>query len=80
METRVCAYDVADEGVLQTLRRLGVQEAEGALIVPALPSDRLVSLVARAGIEPSEPEGEPEALEAWRLDETDSNEALAKSA
>lgn len=80
VETRVCAYDVPDEGVLQTLRRLGVQEAEAALIVPALASDRLVSLVARAGIEPSEPEEEPETLEVRGLDESGRGEALAKSA
>lgn len=80
VETRICAYDVPNEVVLQTLRRLGVQEAEGALIVPALPSDRLVSLVARAGIEPSEPEEEPATPEDWGLDVENSDETLVKSA
>ncbi len=48
--------------------------------MPALPSDRLVSLVARAGIEPSEPEEEPATPEDWGLDVENGEETLAKSA
>lgn len=80
VETRICAYDVTDEGVLQTLRRLGVQEAEGALIVSALSSDRLIALVARAGIEPSEADDEVTSEEAWGLDASERGEAVQRSA
>lgn len=80
VETRICAYEVSNEAVLQTLRRLGVQEAEGALLVPALPSDRLISLIARAGIEPSEADDEATAHETQGPDVYDRDEVLTRSA
>lgn len=49
--TRVCAYDVSDEVTLKALKSLGVREAEGTLIVPALTAATLMTLVVRAGIE-----------------------------
>lgn len=72
MEIRICAYDVPDDATLQALKGLGVREAEGRVIVPALTAATLTALVARAGIEPS-PEEQPEE-EIAPIEEIDAGE------